>query len=226
MNENPNSGQNWGPVPQQSGPRPTGPHPTGPQPTGPQPTGPQPPMGGPYPGYGQPGPGQQFPAGPTNQYAAPGGQASPSFLGTLPLPVKLALGSAVLGLIAFFMGFLAWVTVGSGIERDLDQWAESEGPNVGIPAFLTMVFTPGWFLLGLGAAGVFSFGFVAVKLRRFLPHVAALAVVCWLGLLACAVALPGFLSLGAGAIVALILGVFQTALIGGAAVLDGMNDER
>ncbi len=221
MNENPNSGQNWGPV---GGP--------GPQQSGPHPTPQQAPTGH-YPNYGQPGaeygqPGAeygQYPAGPTSQYGVPP-QAGPSYFTLLPLPVKLALGAGLFGVITFFMGFLSWVTVGESLERDADRWAMNQDGDFGIPAFLTMVFTPGWFLLGLSAAGVFAFGFVAVKLRRFLPHVAALTVICWLGLLACALALPGFISLGAGAIVALILGAFQTLLIGVATVMDGMNDDQ
>lgn len=220
MSENENFGQQWGGVPPNQPGQPG------------QPTGSY--GGAPYPTYGpptqggftgpQPGPGQQYGQPPFGGPPAP--PAAPSFLAALPLPIKLALGSAVAGVITFFMGFLSWVSISQDIDSRADEWASDQSGDVGIPAFLTMVFTPGFFLLGLGAAGVAAFGFVAVKWRRYLPHIAFLVIFSWLGLLACALALPSFIGLGAGAIIALILGAAQLALIGAAVVMDGLNDQR
>lgn len=202
MTENPNYGPQWGAVP----------------PNQPGQTG-----GHPYPPYGQSG---QYP-GPPTQYGAPvGPPAGPNFFTQLPLAFKLALGSAVLGVITFFMGFLSWVTIDDGFERKANRWAEDAGGEYSIPAFLTMLFTPGYFLLFLGAAGVAAFAFAVPKWRKYLPHVAALVVLSWLGLLACALALPPFISLGAGAIVSLILGAVQLGLIGTAVILDGRTEEK
>ncbi|GAC57495.1 hypothetical protein GOHSU_20_00320 [Gordonia hirsuta DSM 44140 = NBRC 16056] len=170
---------------------------------------------GPYPGppsYGAP--------------TGPAGPSGPAFLAEVPLPFKLALGSGVAGLITYIMGFLSWVTISDDIDRKAERWADDLNGEIGIPAFLTMVFTPGYFLLFLGAAGVAAFAFLAPKWRKYLPHVAALVVVSWLGLLACALAMPGFISLGAGAIVSLILGAVQLGLIGAAVVLDGRNESQ
>ncbi|GAA4738726.1 DUF5336 domain-containing protein [Gordonia alkaliphila] len=218
MSENENYGQQWVP----GAPNAPTQHVTGPQ------------TGGPYPNYGPPtqGTGQPIPPGQTGMYGPPQAgppqyaqPARPSFLALMPLPIKLAVGSGLMGLVTFFMGFLSWVTIGETIDSKAEDWAMDQGNSIGIPAFLTMVFTPGWFLLGLGAAAVAAFGFVAAKWRRFLPHVAFLVVVSWLGLLACALALPGFISLGTGAILALIFGSFQLLLIGAAVIMDGLNEE-
>ncbi len=182
------------------------------------------------PQYGSPqyGPNQQGP----HQYAqygtsgVPAQPTGPSFLALVPLPFKLALLSAIAGVVTYFMGFVSWVSVGEDVDRKAERWADDLGGEFGIPAFLTMVFTPGYFLLFLGAAGVASFAFVAPKWRKYLPHIAGAVVLSWLGLLACALALPGFLSLGAGAIIALILGAVQLALIGAAVILDGRTESR
>lgn len=217
MSENENYGQQWTPgAPNVPGaPRP----------------GQQ--TGGPYPTYGPPTQGGGLPPqgptgvyGPPPQYGAPGAPGAPTFFTLMPLPIKLALASAFLGLVTFFMGFLSWVSIDESVGTKAENWAEDQGTDIGIPAFLTMVFTPGWFLLGLGAAGIASFAFVAAKWRRFLPHIAFLVVVSWLGLLACALALPGFIGLGTGAIIALIFGSFQLLLIGTAVVMDGLNDRQ
>ncbi|MFM9378297.1 DUF5336 domain-containing protein [Gordonia sp. VNK21] len=216
-------------------------HPGGPGPqTGPH-TGPQPgPFGqqGPVDQYGQPLPvdqygqplqvdqfGQPLPGGPMGPppFGPPPG---PGFFAQLPTPIKLALASGVAGLISFFMGFVSWVSFDESIENDAADWAADQGDSVGIPAFLTMVFTPGVFLLLLGAAGVAAFGFVAAKWRKYLPHMTFLVILAWLGLLASALGLPSFIGLGAGAFVSLIFGAFQLALIGAATVMDGMNDEQ
>ncbi|WP_371307483.1 DUF5336 domain-containing protein [Gordonia sp. (in: high G+C Gram-positive bacteria)] len=127
-------------------------------------------------------------------------------------------------MLTYIMGFLSWVTIDDSIEQKASRWADDNSNQVGIPAFLTMVFTPGYFLLFLGVAGVASFAFLVPKWRRYLPHVAALVVLAWLGLLACALGLPSFISLGAGAIVSLVLGSLQLALIGAAVIVDGRSE--
>lgn len=208
MTENPNYGPQWGAVPQNQPP--TGAY----GPPGPAPHGPT----GQYPG-----PTGQYP-GPPTQYGPPMQPPPPSFFARLPLAVKLSLGSAVFGVLTYVMGFLSWVTFDDSIEQKADRWAADNSDGVGIPAFLTMVFTPGYFLLFLGAAGVASFALLLPKWRRYLPHIAGLVVLAWLGLLACALSLPSFISLGAGAIVSLILGSLQLALIGAAVVIDGRDE--
>lgn len=213
MTENQNPGQSWGPGKS-----------WGAVPSAPQAPYPGQPFPGPVPGQqapGQPVAGQPYPGAPQPY---PGPAAAPSALGQLPLPIKLALGSGIAGLVAFFMGFVAWVTVDESIADKAESWGNANADGFGIPAFLTMVLTPGYFLLGLGTAGVAVFAFVAAKWRRYLPHVAALVVLCWLGLLASALTLPSFISLGAGAIIALIFGAVQFVLIAAAVVRDGLDD--
>ncbi|WP_440712035.1 DUF5336 domain-containing protein [Gordonia sp. FQ] len=216
MTENPNYGPQagptqWGPAPQDPPPTVAGPYPPS-GPYGPPATGPYGPPTGPY-------------TGPPTQYGPPAGQPpAPNFFTQLPLPYKLSLGSAVFGVLTYIMGFLSWVTIDDSIEQKASRWADDNSNQVGIPAFLTMVFTPGYFLLFLGAAGVASFAFLVPKWRRYLPHVAALVVLAWLGLLACALGLPSFISLGAGAIVSLVLGSLQLALIGAAVIVDGRSE--
>jgi len=163
-------------------------------------------------------------------YGAPGvaGPAAPNFFTKLPLSIKLTLGAALLGIVNFFMGFVAWVSIDPQIERDFEEWAEDQAGNdsFGIPAFLTMVGTPGFFLLGLGVAGVAALGMVAAKWRKYLPHITFLTIVSWLGLLAAGLGLPGFISFGAGAYVALIFGFFQLALLAYATIVEGMKDDE
>ncbi|ALG83843.1 DUF5336 domain-containing protein [Gordonia phthalatica] len=177
---------------------------------GPQTGFPQPPQGQPYgPGFGP------MPVAPR-----------PSFVSRLPRPALMALTASVAGIITFFMGFLGWITITDTIDRKAENWANELGDSVSIPAYLTpsLVLSPGWFFLLLGAVAVASAGLIAPKLRHFLPYLAFLAVVGWLGLFVCALGLPPFISLGAGAYVALIFGFLQAALLVVAAVLDGMDD--
>lgn len=156
---------------------------------------------------------------------APMPPAQPSFLARLPRPVQLALGSSIAGIVTFFMGFLGWITISESIERKADAWATGLGDSINIPAYLSpsLILSPGWFFLLLGAVAVAAAGLIAPKLRRFLPYLAFLAVIGWLGLLVCALGLPPFISLGVGAYIALVLGFAQTALLVVAAVLDGMD---
>lgn len=242
MTDNPNNGDTWSGTPEG---QPEPPATDGQQPTQyiSSPYG-QAPYGQPQQGQAQRGPAQQGPAqqGPPygqapygqpqydqaqyGSYGVPPQPAGPSFFTELPLPFKLTLGSAIAGVVTYIMGFVAWVTIGEDIDRRAEDWAQGIGDQISIPAFLTVVFTPGYFLLFLGAAGVASFAFLVPKWRKYLPHVAALVVFAWLGLLACALGLPPFISLGAGAIVSLVLGSVQVALIGAAVILDGRNENR
>ncbi|MBM7367439.1 DUF5336 domain-containing protein [Gordonia hydrophobica] len=207
---------------------------------------PQPPAGAPMPPGQQP-PGVPYPApGPDSQQwttqAAPAyglppqhppygpgfvpmPPQRPSFFAQLPRPTLLALAASAAGIVTFFMGFLGWITISSDIERKAENWSAGVGDSVNIPAYLTpsLVLSPGWFFLLLGAVAVASAGLVAPKLRRFLPYLAFLSVVGWLGLFVCALGLPPFISLGAGAYVALVIGFAQAALLVVAAVLDGMD---
>lgn len=151
--------------------------------------------------------------------------ARPPLLSRLPMPILLALGSAVAGVITFFMGFLGWVSVSEEIERQADKWAADLNGTLEIPAYLSpsLILSPGWFFLLLGTVAVASAALVAPRWRGFLPYLAFMAVFGWLGLLVCAVALPPFLGLGAGAYVGLIVGFGQAALLVVAAVLEGMR---
>ncbi|MFT4088639.1 MAG: DUF5336 domain-containing protein [Gordonia sp. (in: high G+C Gram-positive bacteria)] len=192
-------------VPNQGGPV-QGPYPTGPQ----HQMGPQQQMGG---QFGQP-------------YAPPAG---PSYFQRTPLPNLLAIGSGFAGVITFFMGFLAWISIDETIDKKAQDWADSNNGDIGIPAYYSpsLLFSPGWFFLGLGALGVAAFGFIAVKwFEKYLAPVAFGVVFCWLGLLACALGLPSFVSLGAGAIVALILGALQAGLLVAAALMKGLSEQK
>ena len=179
---------------------------------------PGPPAPGQVPG---PGPGPGFPPMPMQP-------AAPSFFSALPRTSLMALVAAVAGIITFFMGFLGWVTITETIDRKAENWAAELGDSVSIPAYLTpsLVLSPGWFFLLLGSVAVASAGLIAPRLRRFLPYLAFLAVVGWLGLFVCAVGLPPFIPLGTGAYIALIFGFAQAALLVAAAIMDGMGEAQ
>ena len=187
-----------------------------PQPGAPQPGAPQP--GGPQQGAPQPGP--YPPSG-----FAPMPPARQSVISRLPMPILLALGSAVAGVITFFMGFLGWISVSEDIERQSDKWAADLNGTLDVPAYLSpsLILSPGWFFLTLGTVAVASAGLIAPRWRGFLPYLAFISVFGWLGLLVCAVALPPFVGLGAGAYIGLIVGFGQAALLVVAAVLEGMQ---
>ncbi|GAA4641405.1 hypothetical protein GCM10023197_02200 [Gordonia humi] len=146
----------------------------------------------------------------------------------LPMPVKLALGSSLFGIVTFFMGFLGWLTIDSTIERDADEWASNVGNSLDVPAFFSpsLILSPGWFFILLGAIGVGTISLVATKWRRFLPYLAFGSVVGWLGLFACAMGLPVFVGFGPGAYIALIFGFIQAALLSVATLLDGLHEDK
>ena len=179
-----------------------------------------------------PAPGGQYPQGAPypQQGFAPVPAAAPSFLSRLPLPAKLGALSGIFGVITFFMGFVAWISIDESIERDAERWAEDNfsGSSIDIPAFMSpsLITGPAWFFILLGAVGIAAFGLIATKWRKFLPYLAFLAVGGWLGLLAAAFGLPAFIGMGAGAIVALIFGFIQAALLGAATLLDGLAEDR
>lgn len=172
----------------------------------------------PQPGAPQPGP--YPPSG-----FAPMPPARQSVISRLPMPILVALGSAVAGVITFFMGFLGWISVSEDIERQSDKWAADLNGTLDVPAYLSpsLILSPGWFFLILGTVAVASAGLIAPRWRGFLPYLAFISVFGWLGLLVCAVALPPFVGLGAGAYIGLIVGFGQAALLVVAAVLEGMQ---
>ncbi len=180
---------------------------------------------------GQVGPGQVAPGqgyGPPPGYPqgfAPMQPAQPSWFSRTPLPVLLTLASAIAGIITFFMGFVGWITISETIEDKAESWVNDLGDSIDIPAYLTpsLVLSPGWFFLLLGVVAVASGALIVPAWRKYLPLLAFLSVVGWLGLFVCAVGLPSFISLGAGAYVALILGFAQMALLGAATVLTGLR---
>ncbi|KJR07385.1 hypothetical protein UG54_10895 [Gordonia sihwensis] len=178
----------------------------------------------PMPGYG-PGPSAQ-PGPPPMMYGEPGyppPPVRPPLLSRTPTPVLMAVGSTAAGLVTFFMGFLGWVTVSDEIDHKAEVWATGMNGTFDVPAYLSpsLILSPGWFFLLLGTVGVAAAGLAAPRWRRYLPLLAFLAIFGWLGLLVCALGLPPFLSLGAGAYVALTVGFIQAALLAIAAVIDG-----
>lgn len=182
-------------------------------------------------------PSGQFAAPPSGQFAAPpsgqfpqpgpywGPPAPPSAIKRLGLPNVCALLAAVAGIITFFMGFVSWVTIDESLEHKAENWADDQGSKLGIPGFFSvnMVLNPGYFFLLLGACAVAAALVVVPAYRRFLPLVAVFTALGYLGLFASAVVLPSFISLGAGAIVALIFGALQLALTLAGAVIAGLR---
>lgn len=205
------SQQSWSGSPA-SGGRPTGgwgaPH-TAPQPTG-VPTGPPPTGGLPTGGPGWPSP--------------PAGARS----ATPQLPTLLLGLSVVAGIVAYFMGFVSWISlsVGPNAEAEAEQWAQRlDQGGGGIPAFLSyeIVLNPGKFLIVLGAIAVASGLMLVPRYRRAIPLVAVLGAAAWLALFAAALTLPPFLDLGAGAILSLIFGFLQVVLLIVVSVLNGLR---
>lgn len=184
----------------------------------PAPGTPQPPQQPPF--QQQP---QGFPAGPM-----PPGYPPQQRIPQLPLQVWLIIASVIPGIIVYFMGLLPWVTIDDTVDLKAQEWAEGLGNSVGLPGYLSpiLVLNPGYFLILLGVVAVASV-FVALPVyRRFVPLIAIGAVIGWLGLLACALAVPPFIPLGSGAITALVLGAVQMALLVGATVMHGLGRDR
>ncbi|WP_168701241.1 DUF5336 domain-containing protein [Gordonia paraffinivorans] len=184
------------------------------------------PAGGPGPQWGPSGPGG-YPTGgwgptpPTPPMAPP---ARPR-----PEPAVLAaLGAAVAGVVTYFMGFVSWVSVSAAAEEDIDRWGRDfEEGSGGIPGFFSyeVVLNPGKFFILLGAIGVATTFTLVPRYRKALPFLAVAAVAGWLALFAAALVVPPFLDLGAGAIVGLILGFLQVALLLTASFLYGLRKD-
>ncbi|WP_161894888.1 DUF5336 domain-containing protein [Gordonia spumicola] len=180
----------------------------------------------------QPFPGQPGPYPPPGPYGQPGfgppPPARPSFLAQLPLPYKLTLGSSLAGIITFFMGFVAWLSIDEAIGNDAEDWANDLNGTVDVPAFFspTLLLSVGWFFILLGAVGIATVALIAPKWRKFLPYLAFLAVAGWLGIFAASVTLPSFVTLGAGAYVSMIFGFIQAALLVAAVLIEGLNEAK
>lgn len=184
------------------------------------------PMPGPPPG--------SYSGPPTGQWGPPPGAsawtpASGTSQRVSPqLPVLLLGLSVVAGIVAYFMGFVSWISlsVGPNAEAEAEQWAQRlDQGGGGIPAFLSyeIVLNPGKFLIVLGAIAVASGLMLVPRYRRAIPLVAVLGAAAWLALFAAALTLPPFLDLGAGAILSLIFGFLQVVLLIVVSVLNGLR---
>nr|WP_064571224.1 DUF5336 domain-containing protein [Gordonia sp. LAM0048] len=170
-------------------------------------------------------PGQQWNTG--AQYPPPG-WGQPPRGPRADLSVIFALASALAGIVTYFMGFLSWVSVSAGAEEELNRWgADFEEGQGGIPAFFSyeIVLNPGKFFIALGVVGIAATFVLVPRYRRALPFLAVVGVAAWLALFAAALITPPFLDLGAGAIVGLILGFLQVALLVAAAFLYGLKKD-
>lgn len=165
---------------------------------------------------------------PNNQYGASGGQ--PYAPRPRPdLSLILALASALLGIVTYFMGFVSWITVASGVEDEADDWANDlANGDTGVPGFFSyeILLNPGKFLILLGAVAVATTLVLVPRYRKALPFLAVIATAGWLALFAAALALPPVVNLGAGAIVALIFGFLQVALLLGASFVFGLKRDE
>lgn len=144
------------------------------------------------------------------------------------LAVIFALASAVAGVVTYFMGFLGWISVGVGAEEELNRWGtDFEEGQGGIPAYFSyeIVLNPGKFFILLGVVGIAATFVLVPSYRKALPFLAVVGVAAWLALFAAALITPPFLDLGAGAIVGLILGFLQVALLIAAAFLYGLKKD-
>ncbi|MGW6032934.1 DUF5336 domain-containing protein [Gordonia terrae] len=170
-------------------------------------------------------PGQQWNTG--AQYPPPG-WGQPTRGPRADLSVIFALASALAGIVTYFMGFLSWVSVSAGAEEELNRWGtDFEEGQGGIPAFFSyeIVLNPGKFFIALGVVGIAATFVLVPRYRRALPFLAVVGVAAWLALFASALITPPFLDLGAGAIVGLILGFLQVALLVAAAFLYGLKKD-
>ncbi|MDL9937965.1 DUF5336 domain-containing protein [Gordonia sp. ABSL1-1] len=152
--------------------------------------------------------------------------APPAAAGPKPSPpVLLAAASIVAGIITYFMGFVSWVTVASGVEEEAEDWSQklADG-DTGLPAFFSyeVFLNPGKFIILLGAVALATALALIPKYRKAIPFLAVIAGAAWLALLAAALVLPVVVDLGAGAIVALIFGFLQVALLFGSAAMFGL----
>lgn len=173
-------------------------------------------------------PGPQWGPDARHPYPAGGWGPQPSRGPGADLSVIFALASALAGIVTYFMGFLSWVSVSAGAEEELNRWgADFEEGQGGIPAFFSyeIVLNPGKFFIALGVVGIAATFVLVPRYRRALPFLAVVGVAAWLALFAAALITPPFLDLGAGAIVGLILGFLQVALLVAAAFLYGLKKD-
>lgn len=179
-----------------------------------------------HPGTGSLPPQQWNPGA---QYPPPGpGWGQPARGPRADLSVIFALASAVAGVVTYFMGFLGWISVGVGAEEELNRWGtDFEEGQGGIPAYFSyeIVLNPGKFFILLGVVGIAATFVLVPSYRKALPFLAVVGVAAWLALFAAALITPPFLDLGAGAIVGLILGFLQVALLIAAAFLYGLKKD-
>lgn len=201
---------------------------------------------GPVPGqYAAPGqysnPGQPMPQqpAPTGGWVAQPGQtgwgtpqpAMPmrQFDVRAQLPAILLVASTLTGLITYFMGFVSWIVPDVNIsDSEIDNWRRGyESGSSGIPGFASyeIVLNPGKFLILLGAIAIAAALALVPRFRRATPFLAVAAAGAWLALFSAAVTATSVpvIGIGAGAIVALIFGFLQVALLIGAAVLGGLT---
>ncbi|GAC68191.1 DUF5336 domain-containing protein [Gordonia soli] len=194
-------------------------------PTGPAAPGQQPgqqPVGSHHPGPGPAGP-QPFGAplaGPTGAWQPP-----PARTSRLDLASVLALVAVVAGSVAYFMGFVSWVTIPTNADRQFEDWASQAENGIGIPGFLSydIVLNPGRFLIVLGVVALATLLVLAPRYRRALSILAVGAAAGWLGLFAAALAIPPFIQIGTGAILGLVFGFVQTAALFAAAFVQGFG---
>lgn len=135
----------------------------------------------------------------------------------------MAASSIFFGVVTYFMGTVSWLVIPETVDRQVQNWADQQGDRIGIPAFLSyeMVLNPGWFFLLLGTVAVATGIVLLPRWRNLLPFLAFGATAGWLGLLAGVMVLPTFIEVGVGAILALIAGFVQVALLIAATVVSG-----
>ncbi|WP_238421226.1 DUF5336 domain-containing protein [Gordonia sp. 'Campus'] len=179
------------------------------------------PQTGSFPGQPWGGPGGPYPTG--GWGPTPG-----STVPRADLAVIFALASSLAGIVTYFMGFLGWISVSAGAEEELNRWGtDFEDGQGGIPAYLSyeIVLNPGKFFIVLGVVGIAATLVLVPRYRKALPFLAVIGAAAWLALFAAALITPPFLDLGAGAIVGLILGFLQVALLMAAAFLYGLKKD-
>lgn len=173
-------------------------------------------------------PGQQWqdPNAQYQQYPGGWGPRPRGFASRGDLPVMLAIASVVAGIVTYFMGFVSWLTVSAGADEELERWGTDldEGQG-GIPGFLSyeIILNPGKFFIVLGVVAIATTFVLVPRYRKALPFLAVAGVAGWLALFAAALAVPPFLSMGAGAIVGLIFGFLQVALLMAASFMYGLR---
>lgn len=179
-----------------------------------------PPVGGfPPPGVGvPPGPGYGVPG-----YPGPGGGPRGDRPG-IGLDRWFLLGAAVAGLVAYIMGFLQWLTIDESSARKLERWGErvEADAEFGVPAFLSLWLSPGFFFLLLGAMAVASAVMFLPRYAKPLPVVTVIVAFSWLGLIAALVSVP-VISAGVGGILGLIFGFIQLGFLAAATIIRGLH---